>query len=407
MLEALERGVKGGIWFSLWDKVYSKENLYRAFTRVKANGGSPGVDHVTIEQFEHRLDENLDELHESLRTDNYRPQAIRRTWIPKPGSREKRPLGIPTVRDRVVQAALRNVLMPIFERDFAEQSYGFRPGRGCQDALRRVDLLLKQGYTYVVDVDLKSYFDTISHGKLMDLLRTKVADGKVLTLVEAFLHQSVMEGLKAWTPEEGTPQGAVISPLLSNVYLDPLDQRMAERGNEMVRYADDFVVLCRSEAEAQAALAAIQEWVTVAELTLHPVKTRIVSVTDKAGFDFLGYHFRCRRHWPREKSIQKLKTSLHRRTLRTNGHSLQFIITDVSLRLRGWFGYFKQSNESTMKEIDQWVRARLRGILRKRAKRRGRSRGRDHQKWPNAFFTEHGLFSLVAARAKVLQSLQR
>jgi hypothetical protein len=227
MWTALEHGVRGGIWFSLIDKVYSERNLQAAFAAVAKNHGAAGVDRVTIEQFATRLSENLEHLHASLQTGSYVPQAVRRVWIPKPGTNQQRPLGIPTVRDRVVQAAVRNVVEPIFERDFAEQSYGFRPGRSCQAALARVDELLKAGYTHVVDADLKSYFDTIPHDKLMDLLRQKVADGRVLALIEAFLKAGILDGLEEWTPEEGSPQGSVISPLLSNIYLDPLDHRMA------------------------------------------------------------------------------------------------------------------------------------------------------------------------------------
>jgi len=243
MLTALEQGVKGNKWFRLIDKVYALPNLRKAFARMKANGGAAGVDQVTVEEFERHLEANLEMLAQTLRDGSYRPQAIRRVWIPKPGSKEKRPLGIPTVRDRVVQAALRAVLEPIFERNFAAQSYGFRPGRGCKEALCRVDTLLKQGYSWVVDADLKSYFDTIPHAALLDRVREKVADGKVLGLVAAYLTAQVMETAKGWTPEGGTPQGAVISPLLSNIYLDPLDHLLAGKGYEMVRYAADFVIL--------------------------------------------------------------------------------------------------------------------------------------------------------------------
>ena len=249
MLMALEQGVKGGKWFSLNDKVNRSVTLDAAFNKVAANGGAPGVDHVTVEMFEERLEENLKRLSEDLREGTYRPQSIRRHYIPKPGSQEKRPLGIPTVRDRVVQTALRMVLEPIFECDFADHSYGFRPGRGCKDALRRVEHLLKEGYTHIVDADLKSYFDTIPHDRLMALVAEKVSDGRILQLIEGYLKQGVMDGLSEWTPEQGSPQGAVISPLLSNIYLNPLDQKMARDGYEMVRYADDFVILCRSAEE--------------------------------------------------------------------------------------------------------------------------------------------------------------
>ena len=221
MLTALEEGVKGGKWFRLIDKVYAEGNLLAGYSKVAANQGAPGVDHVTVEAFGNDLEANLGKLMQSLRDGSYQPQAIRRTYIPKPGSSEQRPLGIPTVRDRVVQAAVRYVVEPIFEKEFAAYSYGFRPGRGCKDALRRVDALLKAGYVYVVDADLKSYFDTIPHGRLMSRLRERIADGRVLQLIESFLKAGIMDGLKEWEPEAGAPQGAVLSPLLSNVYLNP------------------------------------------------------------------------------------------------------------------------------------------------------------------------------------------
>jgi len=212
MLTALEQGVKGGVWFSLMDKVYAPRNLARAFERVKRNKGSAGVDHETVERFEQKRDEHLARLHDRLRTGSYVPHDVKRTWIPKPGSAEKRPLGIPTVRDRVAQTALRNVLEPIFERTFAEHSYGFRPGRGCTDALRRVHALLQDGYCFVVDADLKGYFDSIPHEPLMARVREQVSDGRVLELVTAYLNQGVMDGMERWTPEGGTPQGAVVTP---------------------------------------------------------------------------------------------------------------------------------------------------------------------------------------------------
>jgi RNA-directed DNA polymerase len=403
MLAALDNGVKGGKWYSLYDKVFALATLRAAFARVKANQGAAGVDHVSIEAFARDEDANLVQLSEELRLGSYRPQAILRRYIPKPGSQELRPLGIPTVRDRAVQTALCMVLEPIFERDFAAQSYGFRPAKGCKDALRRVKELLATGYSFVVDADLKSYFDTIPKDRLLAEVGRKVTDGRVLVLLEAFLAQGVMEGAQLWTPEQGTPQGAVVSPLLSNIYLDPLDQMMAARGYEMVRYADDFVVLCRSADEAAAALAVAQGWTAAAGLTLHPTKTRLVDARSE-GFDFLGYHFVGERHWPRDKSIRKLKDSIRAKTKRTSGHSLPRIIADLNRTLRGWFAYFKHSWPTAFPPLDKWIRRRLRSILRKRSRRRGISGGCDHQRWPNAFFAAHGLFSLQAARALARQS---
>lgn len=407
MLTALEQGVKGGKWFSLVDKVYALANLRAGFKKVKTNGGKAGVDHQTIEMFESHLEENLERLSRSLKEGSYRPQAIKRVWIPKPGSKEKRPLGIPTVGDRVVQTALRNVLEPIFERDFADQSYGFRPNRGCKDALRRATDLLTRGKTWVVDADLKSYFDTISHAPLIAQVEEKVSDGVVIAILERYLKQNVMEGMERWIPEEGTPQGAIVSPLLSNIYLDPLDHEMGRQGIEMVRYADDFVILCQSKAEAEEALDKVRQWTAKAGLQLHPNKTRIVDATQKGGFDFLGYHFERNMQWPRQKSLRKFKAAIRAKTKRNNGHSLQTIIADVNRTLTGWFEYFKHSHNTTYTPLDQWLRMRLRSILRCRSGRRGRGRGHDHQRWPNAFFSEHRLFSLVIAHVQARQSCCR
>jgi len=403
MLAALEDGVQGGVWFSLMDKVGSDRNLSSAWAKVACNEGAAGVDHVTVAMFEKHLETNLKELSQQLQRGTYRPQAVRRTYIPKANGGE-RPLGIPTIRDRVVQGALRHVLEPIFEKDFCPHSYGFRPGKGCKDALRRVDELLKSGYTHVVDADLKGYFDTIPHVKLLERVREKVVDGRVLKLIESFLTAGVMDGLSQWKPTAGAPQGAVISPLLSNIYLNPLDHQMARQGWEMVRYADDFVILCRSEGEARAALEAVQQWTAQAGLTLHDQKTQVVDTTLE-GFEFLGYRFERGQHWPREKSIQKLKDSVRSKTRRTNGQSLEQIVANLTPTLRGWYGYFKHGPRRTFTRLDGWVRMRLRSILRKREGKRGCGRGSDHYRWPNAFFTRYGLFSLVRAHVLDCQSV--
>jgi RNA-directed DNA polymerase len=407
MLTALEEGVKGGKWFSLMDKVSSQRVLRSGFDKVKANRGAAGVDRQTVQMFEKRLSENLEKVEKQLRDGIYVPQPVRRVWIDKPGSREKRPLGIPTVRDRVVQSALRAALEPIFERDFAEHSYGFRPNRCCKDALRRVDGLLKRGYSWVVDADLKSYFDTIPREKLMARIREKVADGKVLKLLEDYLRQQVMDGLESWVPEGGTPQGAIISPLLSNLYLDPLDHLMQTAGFEMTRYADDFVIQCRSEADARAALEKVREWTAQAGLTLHPEKTRLVDATQRGGFDFLGYHFERGMKWPRKKSAKKFRDAIRQKTKRANGRSLERIIADINRVAKGWYEYFKHSHRTTFAEFDGWIRMRLRSILRKRRGGKGRGRGADHQRWPNAYFAERGLFSMQTARAKAGQPARR
>jgi RNA-directed DNA polymerase len=406
MLTALEHGVKGGKWFSLIDKVHSERTLLAAFSQVAANKGAAGVDRVTVTMFDDHREENLRTLGEDLRTGRYWPQQIRRHYIPKPGSKELRPLGIPTVRDRVVQTALLNVLEPIFEHDFAEHSYGFRPHRGCKDALRRVGELLEKGHTYIVDADLKSYFDTIPHDRLLALVAQKVSDGRVLSLIEGFLKQGILDGLREWTPEEGSPQGGCISPLLSNIYLNPLDHLMAQQGFEMVRYADDFVIMCRSPEEAARALAVVQEWTAEADLRLHPEKTKIVDAK-ATGFDFLGYRFERGRRSPRTKSLTKFKDGIRAETRRTSGKSLKMIIATINPKLRGWFEYFKHSRHYMFNDLDGWIRMRLRSLLRKRLGKTGRGRGSDNQRWPNKFFAEQGLYSLKTAHALARQSSSR
>lgn len=408
MLEALEKGVKGGVWFSLIDKVYRERTLYAAWDTVKRNGGSAGSDRQSIGAFEANLTEEITRLSEELRTGGYRPRPIRRVYIDKPGSKEKRPLGIPCVRDRVVQAALRLVIEPIFERVFVDHSYGFRPERGCKDALREVAKLLQAGYSHVVDADLKSYFDSIPHGRLLDEVEGYLADGRVLGLIEGYLKQDILEGLRMWTPEQGSPQGAVISPLLANLYLHPVDVAMAMAGFEMIRYADDLVVLCRTGEEAQEALDLLRELVMERGLTLHPEKTALVDMSVPGqSFQFLGYRFEGATRWPRKKSLKKLKDAVRSKTGRSNGQSLKVIIDRVNRTLRGWFEYFKHSHKWTFPPIDAWVRRRLRSILRRRLGLKGISRGLDHRRWPNQFFRDHGLFNLVDAHRALLQSSAR
>lgn len=404
MLNALQSGVRGGKWHTLIDKVYNPLNLFSASESVLGNEGAAGVDHQTCDQFRERQLKELVRLEDELRQQKYQPRAVKRVWIPKPGSTEERPLGIPCVRDRVVQTALLNVLEPIFDVTFAEHSYGFRKGRGCHHALERVEALLSEGYVHVVDADLKSYFDTIPKDRLMSRVRERVSDRRVLRLVEQFLEQGVLDGLSEWTPAAGTPQGAVISPLLANLYLNPLDHLLAEAGYALVRYADDFVIMCRSREEADGALAKVKSWVEENGLTLHPTKTKIVDARTE-GFDFLGYTFRGNLRLPRKKSLEKMKESIRAKTVRTNGHSMTWMITHLNRTLQGWFGYFRHCHWNVFTDLDSWIRMRLRSILRKRAGRRGRGRGADHQRWPNNYFADLGLHSLRSAHGRLHQSL--
>jgi RNA-directed DNA polymerase len=395
--------VKGGKWFSLMDKVYSPTNLRAAWKRVARNKGAAGVDGQSVEQFAAQAESSLKWLHEELREGRYRPHPVRRQWIPKPGTEKLRPLGIPTVRDRIVQGALRNVLEPIFERRFAEHSYGFRPRRSCKDALRRVDGLLRRGFNWVVDADIQSYFDTIDRSLLMAEVKKEVADGRVVGMLEMLLEQSVMDGLREWTPEQGTPQGSVISPMLANVYLHPVDLALKQAGFEMVRYADDLVILCETEAGAHEALRLLAQAMAERRLTLHPQKTRVVDATQPGGFDFLGYHFEQGERRPRKKSLRKFKDTIRELTPRNSGHSLEDIIARLNATVRGWFGYFKHSHRWVFSSLDGWIRRRLRAILLRRHRTRGIGRGKANIRWPNAYFVALGLFTMATAREAARQ----
>jgi len=398
MVSALENGVKGGRWYSLMDKVYAPATLAAGWARVRSNRGAAGVDGQSIERFAARSDDYLAELSTALRDGEYRPQPVKRVEIAKDDGRT-RPLGIPVVKYRVVQAATKLVIEPIFEAAFRPTSYGFRPGRGCHDALREVDRLLKEGFVHVVDADLQGYFDSIPHERLLGRLEEKISDGRILGLVRSWLEQDVLRGLERWKPTAGTPQGAVISPLLANIYLHPLDEHMAALGYRMVRYADDFVVLCDSPDAAEAALAEIRQWVAANGLQLHPEKTKVGDCRQPGeGFDFLGYRFEAGRRWVRKKSLARFKDSIRAKTLRTRGESLTRIVADLNPVLRGWFGYFKHAHPNTFRTLDKLTRRRLRALLRKQTKGFGFGRApADHQRWTNTFFAQAGLFALHTA----------
>jgi RNA-directed DNA polymerase len=399
MLEALERGVKGGKWHSLIDKVYQSGNLIDAWEQVKKNHGGSGVDKMTLHQFSEHLTSRLETLQKQVQEGSYEPLPVRRAYIPKLGG-GRRPLGIPTVKDRVVQAALRNVIEPIFENQFDENSYGFRPGRGCKDALREVDRLLKAGKTWVVDVDIEAYFDSIPFDTLMDEVAERIADGRVLKLIERFLRQGILEEMKLWLPERGTPQGAVISPLLANIYLHSVDRKMREAGYQMIRYADDMVILCDSRDEADAALAVLGQLLEHKQLRLHPKKTKVVDATQRPGFQFLGYNFFEGKRYPRKPSVDKLREQIRKRTRRNRSDTLKTIIESLNKVLHGWFNYFKHSSSYAFETIDRWIRYRLRCILSKRrglGRKRRRGRGFDHWRWPNDYFRAQNLFILHEA----------
>lgn len=400
MVSALVNGVKGGKWFSLMDKVVRPATLEAAWRRVARNKGAAGVDGQGVERFAYQSERYLLELHTALKDGTYRPHPVKRVDIPKADGKT-RPLGIPTVKDRIVQAAMKMVIEPIFEVQFRPGSYGFRPGRGCKDALREVDRLLKQGFTHVVDADLKGYFDTIPHDRLMTLVEGSISDGRVLSLIESFLHQDIMTETARWRPDAGTPQGAVLSPLLANLYLHPLDVLMERSGYRMVRYADDFVILCATAGEARAALREVSAWVTANGLTLHPDKTKVGDCLQPGqGFDFLGYRFEGGHRFVRAKSLKAFKDRIRARTIRSRGDSLERIVADINPMLRGWFEYFKHARPRLFRGLDGLIRRRLRAILRKQEKRPGMGRCQaDHTRWTNAYFADVGLFTLQTAHA--------
>lgn len=403
MLETLlEDKVRGGKWHTLTDKVFCNLNLFCSARKVLGKKGAAGVDRQTCLDFAEHEREELERLQKELCGGTYRPAAVLRTWIPKPGSSEKRPLGIPTVRDRVVQTALVQVIEPILDATFHDRSFGFRHGRGCHGALRCVEELLEAGYVYVVDADLKGYFDTIPKDRLLDIVQQKISDRRVLGLIEMFLNQGIMEEMREWIPEAGVPQGAVLSPVLSNAYLNPLDHRMADLGFQMVRYADDFVILCRTPEDAEAALAEVRRWVEDNGLTLHPEKTHIVDTREKR-FSFLGYSFRGRLRFPRAKSHRKFVDRIHELTPRKSGDSLEVILQRLNRSTQGWFNYFRHCHWNIFKDYDGMIRRRLRRMLLKR-NRRNRKRLSRNQRWPNAFFADHGFTSLNDAHIRFVQS---
>lgn len=405
MLAALGNGVKGHKWFSLIDKVYRPSTLQAAWQQVKANKGAAGIDRQSIEGFAAHELVYLSELAKDLEQGKYRPQAVRRVDIPKAGGKT-RPLGIPTVKDRIVQTAVKRVIEPILEKEFLPTSYGFRPGKGCKDALREVDGYLREGYTHVVDADLKGYFDSIPHDLLTKRIEEHISDGRLLALLASWLQQDIVKDLERWQPTAGTPQGAVISPLLANLYLHPLDVKMSKLGYHMVRYADDFVILCRSASQAQAALQEVKVWVEENGLTLHPDKTHTGDCLEQGqGFEFLGYRFEAGRRWVRDKSLKGFKDKVREKTKRTRGDSLRTIVEDLTPMIRGWFGYFKHAVRCTFKPLDKFIRRRLRAILRKQEKRPGMGLCYDdHRRWPNAYFANLGLFTMTQARQQASQS---
>ena len=364
---------------SLVDKVYKRKNLELAWEKVKRNHGSGGIDGQSIENFGSDLKGNLQRLHDELRMKTYQPQPVKRHLIPKSGQPGKfRPLGIPTIYDRVCQQALLNRIEPIFEPVFDEASFGYRRGRSAKDALRKIWREVEQGYEWVVDADLKDFFGSAVHDKLMVLLNQRIADGRVLTLLESIMKAGYFEDGRVHQTQRGVPQGGVISPLLSNVLLTPFDREMRRKGYRLTRFADDWVVTCRTRADAQAALRFATQVLEKLGVVLHEGKTRIVHV--RHGFEFLGYKIkrgsrplrlsarqiksRTRQGslyaYPRQKSLDHFKEQIRKRTRRKAPISTAQLINEINPIIRGWGNYYKKAHvRKLFHQLDGWVRRRI------------------------------------------------
>ncbi|MBB4827144.1 group II intron reverse transcriptase/maturase [Sporosarcina luteola] len=349
-------------WYSLYDKVWAYSNLETAFYDVKKNRGAHGVDNITIKEYEKELEHNLRMLQNSLRDKTYRARPVRRVYIPKADG-TRRPLGIPTVQDRIVQAAVKRKLEPIFEKKFLPCSFGFRPERSPHMAIEKIRKDLMDGYTYVIDADIKTYFDTISHERLVELIREEMVDGSVLSLIKQFLQSGILEDGVYYESKSGSPQGGVISPLLANIYLHPLDALMTERNHRITRYADDFVICCKSRKGAERVLKSVKK---ILEgdlgLVVHPTKTKIVDNLTEP-FTFLGYTFKMGYyHTPSDPAVQKFKEKVKEVTKRNQTVDLEeFIKHRMNPIVRGWGRYFGIGfSKGLFQDLDSWIRRRLR-----------------------------------------------
>lgn len=377
---------------SLIDKVYDPNNLHKAWKRVRRNRGSHGVDQVTIQMFEADLEHNLSAIERQLREQRYKPQPVRRVYIPKRSQPGKlRPLGIPTVKDRLVQQALLQIVEPRFDHTMSDRSFGYRKGRSAHDAITTLMLDVKDGYRHAVDADIKAFFDSIDHDVVMSRVRARIADGRVLDLFEAFLVAGVMEDGKVTVPTAGTPQGGVVSAWLSNLVLDDLDKALERGGLRHVRYADDFVVLCKSHTEARQALSLIREVLDSLQLQLHETKTRLSDVWK--GFEFLRFRIKANRVSMSSRAIDDFKDHVRHLTRRKQGRNVEAMLSRLNPVIRGWVGYFGPAEVSrVLSRLDHWIRMRVRSFRFKRRKRH------DNHRLPNRRLRKWGLLSLHECR---------
>ena len=345
---------------SLIDKVYLWKNLWIAWRKVRANKGAHGLDRVTIRAFEKDAETHLKELQRKLMEDRFEPHPVRRVYIPKASNpKQKRPLGIPAVIDRVCQQAIYQVLSPLFEPDFSERSFGFRPGRKAHHAIATAIQDAREGFVCVVDADIASFFDRIDHEVVISRVSTRIADRRVIRLLQAFLKAAISDNGVISVPTEGTPQGGVISPLLANIVLDSFDKEIAAKGWRHVRYADDFVILTKSPEEAALALAYAKEALGILKLSLHETKTRLTDFQE--GFDFLGFRFRGFRLKIRDRSLEKFKDRVRFVTRRQQGRNVDAIISDLNPVIRGFANYFGVAEVfRTFRNLDKWIRMRVR-----------------------------------------------
>lgn len=373
------------------DKIYKRKNLVVAWEKVKRNRGAGGIDGEDIAAFEARLEEQLERLHCELRDGTYAPQPVKQQLIPKAGQPGKhRALGIPTIYDRVCQQAMLNRLEAIFEPVFDDASFGYRKGRSTKDALRKVWRELEQGNEWVVDADLRDFFGSVDHEKLLTLVNQRVSDGRVLGLLEQILKAGCLAAGKRLATEQGTPQGGVVSPLMSNILLTPFDREMRRKGYRLTRYADDWLVTCKSRREAQAALSAAQRILATLGVTLHSEKTRIVHV--RHGFEFLGYKIKRGSRplmltaskirsgvrqgnlyaYPRAKSVRHFKDQIRALTRRKAPVSTRELIREINPIIRGWGNYFCRAHvRKLFARLDRWIVRRLWSHRYKRWRNRG------------------------------------